>query len=444
MSIWRAITLADRAAGTEGGGRELAVRLHRGLAADGLARAGHRPRRAGFITGPDLVGRNGGPRWPLTRTPFLLETACPACSPRRRAPRLEQAGGLRSARRDVPHSRALLPGDGLMDVNSSAACSSSRGSMTASSARSWWWARSRLEDGQCSGRAPRDRWWVLLSDKSASCRPARRPCTRRDDDDGRPGWGRRLQAWNPQAATYDQTRAAGREHVAPAALGAGRTGALVVPLQRTSSRFLQTVRSMDNAVRRAVADRPRTWPPGSPTSSTTRPRDGAAGGPQETAETLLSALVRLAEHSLLAEQFIAEGLRELAPPTPAIRCSWPTGEGWRLGWLTTTWTTGGHRADAGGRRCRRVAVSKLPRPRRHPRPAGGWPGRPPVVLSEMKESTGAPPGSSARGVLCRSGHRAARRHHRGHRARRHAKHKMPPGSRVGGTPRLRSRPIPAT
>ena len=75
-----AITLADRAAGTEEEvADELAVRLHRRLAPDRLARAGHRPRRAGLRHHRSRARRHAtaGPRWPLTRPPFALETSVP-------------------------------------------------------------------------------------------------------------------------------------------------------------------------------------------------------------------------------------------------------------------------------------------------------------------------------------------------------------------------------
>ena len=65
--------------GVDGGGAdELAVRLHRRLAAHRLARRRRRPRRQGLRRdrpGPAALRRT--PRWPLPRAPFALETSVP-------------------------------------------------------------------------------------------------------------------------------------------------------------------------------------------------------------------------------------------------------------------------------------------------------------------------------------------------------------------------------
>ena len=63
-----ALTLADRDTGRRGGrADQLAVRLHRRLAAHRLARRRRRARRAraSCVTGPDLLAADDPPRWPL-------------------------------------------------------------------------------------------------------------------------------------------------------------------------------------------------------------------------------------------------------------------------------------------------------------------------------------------------------------------------------------------
>ena len=74
-----AITLADRAAGTE---EEMAanwlfVFIGASPRTDWLGPDIARDERGFVVTGPELVGRDGGPRWPLTRSPFALETSLP-------------------------------------------------------------------------------------------------------------------------------------------------------------------------------------------------------------------------------------------------------------------------------------------------------------------------------------------------------------------------------
>ena len=61
-----------------GGVDELAVRLHRRLAAHRLARLRRRPGQPGFVvTGQDLLGSSDAAAWPLARAPFALETSVP-------------------------------------------------------------------------------------------------------------------------------------------------------------------------------------------------------------------------------------------------------------------------------------------------------------------------------------------------------------------------------
>ena len=74
-----AITLADRAAGTEEevAANWLFVFIGASPRTDWLGPDIARDERGFVITGPELVGRDGGPRWPLTRPPFALETSLP-------------------------------------------------------------------------------------------------------------------------------------------------------------------------------------------------------------------------------------------------------------------------------------------------------------------------------------------------------------------------------
>ena len=44
---------------------------------DWLGEAVARDERGFVVTGNDLAGTQGGPRWPLTRSPFALETSVP-------------------------------------------------------------------------------------------------------------------------------------------------------------------------------------------------------------------------------------------------------------------------------------------------------------------------------------------------------------------------------
>jgi thioredoxin reductase (NADPH) len=74
-----AITLADRAAETEEevAANWLFVFIGASPRTDWLGPDIARDERGFVITGPELVGRDGGPRWPLTRPPFALETSLP-------------------------------------------------------------------------------------------------------------------------------------------------------------------------------------------------------------------------------------------------------------------------------------------------------------------------------------------------------------------------------
>ena len=170
---------------------------------------------------------------------------------------------------------------------------------------------------------PADRWWVLLSGRVDLVRRAGRRDAVVLTTMERPGvWAGGFQAWNPQSsylATARGARAGSMLRLPSSALGE-----LVRSWFPFSAHFIegffQTVRSMDTLSRqRESLIALGTMAAGlahelnNPASATARAVDAL----QETADALLSSLVRLAERSLLAEQFIAlEGLRrELAPPT---------------------------------------------------------------------------------------------------------------------------------
>ena len=74
-----ALTLADRdRRDSEEVADQLAVRLHRRLAAHRLARPERRPRRARVSSSPgQICCSRDATRWPLTRPPFALETSVP-------------------------------------------------------------------------------------------------------------------------------------------------------------------------------------------------------------------------------------------------------------------------------------------------------------------------------------------------------------------------------
>jgi thioredoxin reductase (NADPH) len=74
-----AITLLQRTAGTEEEvpANWLFVFIGASPRTDWLGPEVARDQRGFVITGPELVGRDGGPRWPLTRPPFALETSVP-------------------------------------------------------------------------------------------------------------------------------------------------------------------------------------------------------------------------------------------------------------------------------------------------------------------------------------------------------------------------------
>ncbi|MDP9234418.1 MAG: FAD-dependent oxidoreductase [Actinomycetota bacterium] len=75
----QAITIADRAAGTEDEHPTNWVFVYIGASprTDWLGKDVARDDRGAIITGQDLLGREDGPRWPLARAPFALETSVP-------------------------------------------------------------------------------------------------------------------------------------------------------------------------------------------------------------------------------------------------------------------------------------------------------------------------------------------------------------------------------
>ena len=170
---------------------------------------------------------------------------------------------------------------------------------------------------------PADRWWVLLSGRVELVRRAGRRDAVVMMKMERPGlWAGGFQAWNPQSsylATAHGASAGTMLRLPSSALGDLVRSWFPFSVHLIEG-FFQTVRSMDTLSRqRESLIALGTMAAGlahelnNPASATAR----AVEALQETAETLLSSLGRLAEHSLLAEQFIAlESLRrELGPPT---------------------------------------------------------------------------------------------------------------------------------
>ena len=169
---------------------------------------------------------------------------------------------------------------------------------------------------------PADRWWVLLSGRVDLVRRAGRRDAVVMMTMERPGvWAGGFQAWNPQSsylATARGARAGTMLRLPSSALGELVRSWFPFGVHLIEG-FFQTVRSMDTLSRqRESLIALGTMAAGlahelnNPASATAR----AVEALQETADMLLSSLVRLAERSLQAEQFIAlEGLRrELAPP----------------------------------------------------------------------------------------------------------------------------------
>ncbi|HEX3325445.1 MAG TPA: FAD-dependent oxidoreductase [Actinomycetota bacterium] len=75
----QAITIADRAAGTEDERPTNWVFVYIGASprTDWLGKDVARDDKGAIITGQDLLDRQEGPRWPLARAPFALETSVP-------------------------------------------------------------------------------------------------------------------------------------------------------------------------------------------------------------------------------------------------------------------------------------------------------------------------------------------------------------------------------
>ena len=192
------------------------------------------------------------------------------------------------------------------------------------------------------------------TDGSSSCAGPAGATTVDRRRDGTPrGLGRRLPARGTRRAATSRTgrgASAGRMLRVPS-VGARRAGALVVPLRRPPHRGLLPDRAHHGhrLASARVADRPRH------DGRRARPRAQQPGvgdmrarstRSQETADELLSSLVRLAERSLPADQFIALG--EPPPrswdrrPPATTHSRWPTAKRrWRTGWPITTSTRGG-------------------------------------------------------------------------------------------------------
>jgi signal transduction histidine kinase len=170
---------------------------------------------------------------------------------------------------------------------------------------------------------PADYFWVLLSGRVDLVRRAGRrdPVVMLTME--RPGlWAGGFQAWNPSSSYLATGRGASAGtmlHLPSAALGELVRSWFPFGVHLIEG-FFQTVRSMDTLSRqRESLIALGTMAAGlahelnNPASATAR----AVEALQETADALLSSLVRLAERSLLADQFIAlESLRrQLGPAT---------------------------------------------------------------------------------------------------------------------------------
>lgn len=170
---------------------------------------------------------------------------------------------------------------------------------------------------------PAEYWWVLLSGRVDLVRRAGRrdPVVMLTME--RPGlWAGGFQAWNPSSSYLATGRGASAGtmlRLPSAALGELVRSWFPFGIHLIEG-FFQTVRSMDTLSRqRESLIALGTMAAGlahelnNPASATAR----AVEALQETADALLSSLVRLAERSLLADQFIAlESLRrQLGPAT---------------------------------------------------------------------------------------------------------------------------------
>ncbi len=173
---------------------------------------------------------------------------------------------------------------------------------------------------------PADFWWVLLEGRIDLVRRAGREEAVVMLTMDRPGvWAGGFQAWN-QASSYLATArgaSAGRVLQVPSVALGERLRAWAPFSVHLIEGFFQTVRSMDSlsrqrealiALGRLAAGLAHEL--NNPASATARAVDAL----QDTCEDLLSSLVRLAERSFLAEQFIAlEGLlREIEAPAGSI------------------------------------------------------------------------------------------------------------------------------
>ena len=258
---------------------ELAVRLHRRLAAHRLARRRRRARRARASSspGPTSLAARTDRRWPLDARPVRArDERARRVRRRRRAARLDEAGGVRRrGGRDVRLPRPPLPGDDLMDVDELRGLFLFDGldDDQLARARSRPARRSRFDEGDVLFREgePADFWWVLLDGRGRARAPGRPRGGRRRADDGAAracgpaGSGRGTDVGGYLATGRGASRRAGCS-------GCRRRRSASSPASwfpfgvHLIEGFFQTVRSMETLSRqREALSRSARSPPASPT-----------------------------------------------------------------------------------------------------------------------------------------------------------------------------------
>ena len=415
-ATWRRVTLADRDTGAErGGADELAVRVHRRLAAHRLARRRRRPRRQGVRRhrARPARARRHAAAWPLARAPFALETSVPGVfAAGRRAAGLDEAGRVGRRRgRDVGLPRAPLPGDrcdGARRPAPARACSTgspttSCGALLAAGDRG---ARSTPGDELFREGEPADFWWVLRRGHGSTwcgTSAARRPCSARWTC---PAGGPAGSAPGTSTAPTSRPAAAsvaGRVLRVPAAALRGLVGRLV-PVRRPPHRGPVPDGAQLRGGRPGSARRwspSARWRPGWRTRSTTRPRRRPARSTRSAtpATTLLSSLGRLAAGDDLGRavrrprRAAARARAAAGRHGPAGRRR-PRGGRCRAGCPGTASTQDWLLAPplAARRRRRRLVRAGGRGARRRRRSSRAWSGwrarcRRPTLLAEVKEST---------------------------------------------------------
>ena len=326
----RPLTLADRPTGAHrGGGGELAVHLHRRLAAYRMARAGRGPRRQGLRRhrpGPHRFGARI-PGWPLDRPPYALETSVPG---------VFAAGDVRL---DSMKRVASAVGEGAMSVylvhrylatSDAGRRSSFAGHLRRTDRRSARRADRRRHRGgdragrrSCSARVSTPTsggcWWTVRSTSSGTS-AARTPWW--------PGWtcpdaGPAGFAPGTNTASTSRPVAAsrpGRVLRVPTEVLRDRSNAwfpfaghLIAGLYHTARSIESTARQRESLVTLGTLAAGLAHEINNPASAATRAVDGL-----ETAcQALLSSLGRLAANDITAEQFAAlDALRrEIEPDT---------------------------------------------------------------------------------------------------------------------------------